>query len=203
MIHEQYYFHSELKPDMCDSIIQIGHEIGFKPNGLFSKDNNSSSSESRFYMDPKERSSSGATIPKSYENNSISEMVHHYFMISNMENFNFDISHGLWEMQVVKYESKTRDHFLWHKDMIYDRQVSCRKISMTIQLSDSESYEGGDLLFFEDGERTNDNYEEQKEKYRDRGTIICFHSLLRHCVKPVTKGVRYCLVAWINGPPFR
>ena len=202
MIHETYYFHSELKPDMCDNIIQLGHEIGFTPSGLFNRENKISS-DVKTYVDPKERSSSGAAIPKSYENNSISEMVHHYFMVSNMENFNFDISHGLWEIQVVKYESKTRDHFDWHKDMIYDKQVSCRKISMTIQLSDSESYEGGDLLFFEDGERTNDNYEKQKEKYRDRGTIICFHSLLRHCVKPVTKGVRYCLVAWINGPPFR
>lgn len=202
MIHEQYYFHSELKPDMCESIIQIGHEIGFKPNGLFYKENNSSS-DFKSYIDPKERRSSGASIPKSYEFNSINEMVHHYFMVSNMENFNFDISHGVWEIQVIKYEGKTNDHFLWHKDLIYDKQVSCRKISMTIQLSDSESYKGGDLLFFEDDERTNDNYEEQKKKYRDKGTIICFHSLLRHCVKPVTKGVRYCLVAWINGPPFR
>ena len=74
---------------------------------------------------------------------------------------------------------------------------------MTIQLSDKESYEGGDLLFFEDGEKTNELYKKYKDKSKDRGTIICFHSLLRHCVKPVTEGVRYCLVAWINGPPFR
>ena len=64
MIHEQYYFHSELKPDMCESIIQIGHEIGFKPNGLFYKENNSSS-DFKSYIDPKERRSSGASIPKS------------------------------------------------------------------------------------------------------------------------------------------
>lgn len=197
MIHETYYFPSELKPDMCESIIQTGHQIGFQPNGLYISETGTSR------INPEERSSSGASIPKSYEFNSINEMVHHYFMVSNMHNFNFDISHGVWEIQVIKYEGKTNDHFLWHKDLIYDKPVSARKISMTIQLSDKESYEGGDLLFFEDGENTNELYKKYKDKSKDIGTIICFHSLLRHCVKPVTKGVRYCLVAWINGPPFR
>ncbi|MEC7191643.1 MAG: 2OG-Fe(II) oxygenase [Pseudomonadota bacterium] len=36
-----------------------------------------------------------------------------------------------------------------------------------------------------------------------RGDVIVFPSYLHHRVKPVTKGVRYSIVAWYGGPPFK
>ena len=38
---------------------------------------------------------------------------------------------------------------------------------------------------------------------RPRGSVIVFPSFVWHRVKPVTKGVRYSVVAWYGGPPFK
>ena len=64
-----------------------------------------------------------------------------------------------------------------------------RKLSMTINLNDD--YEGGDLEI---------NGETVQMK---KGTIVFFPSFLKHQAKPVTKGIRYSLVAWFLGEPFR
>ena len=36
----------------------------------------------------------------------------------------------------------------------------------------------------------------------EEGSIIVFPSFLQHRVAPITKGIRYSLVAWFLGPPF-
>jgi PKHD-type hydroxylase len=66
-----------------------------------------------------------------------------------------------------------------------------RKLSITIQLSNSDDYEGGDLELLYD-----------KEPYkldRSRGTFLVFPSFMLHRVTPVTRGTRWSLVAWIGG----
>ena len=71
-----------------------------------------------------------------------------------------------------------------------------RKLSVVIQLSNPEDYEGGNLqLLSEDG-----------KKYfapRQRGTIIIFDSRTQHRVLKVTKGRRKSLVGWIVGPRWK
>ena len=66
-----------------------------------------------------------------------------------------------------------------------------RKLSMSVQLSDENSYEGGDLIIFYSGEK----YIAPKVK----GTVIVFDSRLTHEVTPITKGERYSLVKWFHG----
>ena len=73
-----------------------------------------------------------------------------------------------------------------------------RKLSMVIQLSDPKDYEGGILEI-----HANEHYPPPPDELKRRGTIVVFPSFLRHRVIPVTKGVRYSLVAWIEGPHFR
>ena len=66
---------------------------------------------------------------------------------------------------------------------------------MSIQLSDSDDYEGGDLeLMFR---------EEPVKLDRTRGTLVAFPSFMLHRVTPVTRGTRWSLVAWITGPRWR
>jgi hypothetical protein len=76
-----------------------------------------------------------------------------------------------------------------------------RKISMTLNLTDPNAYEGGDLMF---------NFGASSEcepftckEARNQGTIIVFPSFVNHCVSPVKKGMRYSLVLWTLGPPFK
>ena len=67
-------------------------------------------------------------------------------------------------------------------------------MSLTIQLSDENDYEGGDLIFY------NGTEDVDKAKFaRGKGSVVVFDSRLIHEVTPVTKGVRYSLVKWYHG----
>ena len=100
--------------------------------------------------------------------------------------------------QITKYDEKNQGFYKPHIDGFYDnpkvREV--RKLSMSVQLTAPEYYEGGKLVFPDDEQ--NFNYEDSKEQ----GTVVFFPSYLRHGVTPVTKGTRYSLVSWFLGPHF-
>lgn len=84
-------------------------------------------------------------------------------------------------------------YYGWHLDV--GPSNSCRKLSVVVQLSDPEEYEGGDLQIQNGGK---DPVSVEKKK----GTVIIFPSYLLHQVTPVTKGIRRSLVLWVEGPPF-
>jgi predicted 2-oxoglutarate/Fe(II)-dependent dioxygenase YbiX len=56
-------------------------------------------------------------------------------------------------------------------------------------------YKGGDFILYE-GEKLT-------LLPKEHGKLIAFPSYTLHEVKPVTKGERYSLVAWITGPQFK
>lgn len=86
--------------------------------------------------------------------------------------------------------------FDWHQDVVINSGYAYdRKLSITVQLSDSDEYEGGDF------ELSGVSFD--KEKVREKGTIIVFPSFARHRVTPITKGTRKSLVAWVEGPEWR
>lgn len=92
-------------------------------------------------------------------------------------------------------DSSEAGFYDWHMDIEETKFFQTeRKISMTIQLSDSDEYEGCDLEF---------GHVEPDIDQRERGTVIAFPSYFHHNVTPCTKGVRKCLVAWANGPLWR
>lgn len=72
--------------------------------------------------------------------------------------------------------------------------MSTRKLSVSVQLTDSHEYKGGDLEFA---------CLENPNVPRSLGSTIIFPSFLPHRVAPVTSGTRKSLVAWIHGPSFR
>lgn len=76
-----------------------------------------------------------------------------------------------------------------------------RKLSLTCNLSDPDSYDGGNLQF-DFGCRSAVQYHTCTE-IRPRGNIIVFPSELWHQVTPVTRGTRYSLVMWCLGRPFK
>ena len=79
------------------------------------------------------------------------------------------------------------------------RKGLCRKLSMTIVLN--SDYEGGQFQF--------SSYKNEKciiaipPNLEKTGSIIVFPSFIEHRVAPITKGVRYSLVVWFLGPPFK
>jgi PKHD-type hydroxylase len=100
----------------------------------------------------------------------------------------FGFAEGLQFTQYTAPGGKYREHV----DSMYNGKI--RKLSMTVQLSDEGDYEGGDFII---------NQGEEKTLPKNQGTLFAFPSYVLHGVKPVTKGTRYSLVAWISGPQFK
>ena len=111
---------------------------------------------------------------------------------ANNEKYWFDLLGFHEELQLARYVEG--DFFEWHLDF-GPGEPSSRKLSMSIQLSDPDEYEGGDLQFM-----VNQNIITAPRK---KGTIIVFPSFIIHRVTPITKGTRQSIVGWVTGPPFR
>src|SRR5690606_9311704 len=107
--------------------------------------------------------------------------------------FGVDIGGIEGNIQLARYDSSDRGFYDWHRD--FDRIAPRRKISVSIQLSRPDEYDGGDLELLVDREPC------RPEK--DRGSFIAFPSFTLHRVSPVTRGTRWSLVAWVVGPRWR
>jgi PKHD-type hydroxylase len=71
-----------------------------------------------------------------------------------------------------------------------------RKLSISIQLTNHEEYEGGELILYDGGE-------EGVTMHKTQGTLVIFPSYVLHEVMPVTKGERNSLVTWVTGNQFK
>lgn len=110
----------------------------------------------------------------------------------NERYFGFDLSGMEQGLQFTKYEAPG-EHYDWHIDKGYMTPV--RKLSVSLQLSDPNDYDGGQLeLMF--GRKTH-------KVNKHRGMMAFFPSYVLHRVRPVTEGTRYSLVCWVSGPAFK
>lgn len=105
----------------------------------------------------------------------------------------FEITGMLEELQYGLYQGDG-GHYDWHMD-VGPGQAQVRKISIVLQLSDPEEYEGGVFELF-----TNKNV---KQLPKSKGAVTLFPSYCMHRVTPVTKGERRSLVLWVSGPSFK
>ena len=112
---------------------------------------------------------------------------------ANNARFKFDMA-GFLDVDapmLMKYEKG--GHYDWHVDT--GNAVCHRKLSFTIQLSDSKDYEGGDIEFI--GSKVD------TKAFRQKGVCIVYPSFLPHRITKITKGVRHAIVGWIHGPTFK
>lgn len=113
---------------------------------------------------------------------------------ANEKLFHFDIDIVTDLIHYVIYP-EDGGHLDWHMD-VGAFGVNKRKLAMTVQLSDSSDYEGGDFQIWMGGK----NYITVP---REKGDVIVFPSFCMHRVTPITRGERRCLVFWTGGRPFR
>tara|TARA_R110002020_G_scaffold326996_1_gene542620 strand:+ start:427 stop:1044 length:618 start_codon:yes stop_codon:yes gene_type:complete len=121
---------------------------------------------------------------------------------ANNAAWRFDLVAALEQIQYTEYPASEKGHYDWHIDIGIGDTPCKRKVSMTVQLSDSNDYEGGDLLILK-GSDGNGKLTYYETCSRDKGGSTLFPSYLLHRVTPVTKGVRKSLVLWIGGSQFR
>jgi PKHD-type hydroxylase len=110
----------------------------------------------------------------------------------NEKFFNFDLF-GLNEgFQFTNYEAPSGKY---GKHIDRGMNMVVRKLSISIQLTNPEEYEGGELYLYNDDKGTLMN--------KTQGTLILFPSYVLHEVMPVTKGERNSLVTWVTGKQFK
>lgn len=111
----------------------------------------------------------------------VSELVPH---------FRFELIGFFEGAQIYQYP---KGGFLdWHMDIGF-QHMSLRKLSITVQLSEEDEYQGGNLEFMSF----------QQPMPRPIGTVVVFPAYLQHRVTTVTRGSRWSLVSWVHGVPFR
>jgi PKHD-type hydroxylase len=103
--------------------------------------------------------------------------------------YGFVVSQFKEGFQFTRYE--VGDYYGPHFD-IGPGKLTERKLSLTVQLSPADDYTGGELIIYPEFVAP-----------KDQGTMTVFPSFMCHDVRPVKTGVRYSLVSWLAGPPFK
>ena len=110
--------------------------------------------------------------------------------------YDFDVKY-LDSIQYTVYhgDENNGDFYNWHIDTFLDTDNAFhRKLSLTLQLSESDDYTGGDFEF---------QHSSTPDNARKQGSILVFPSFSTHRVTPVTSGTRRSLVAWFEGSKFK
>lgn len=140
------------------------------------------------------RKSQSVMVPRNDANEWIYERILKVAHETNQAKFRFNIDYNcILGVQFTKYEEGS--YYDWHVDTGPTKETCCRKLSITIELSDPASYKGGNLEF-----GMNDHNIIKAENKQGSATVFC--SLVRHRVTEVTHGKRYSLVVWVTGFPF-
>lgn len=104
----------------------------------------------------------------------------------NQFGYDFDLSGIYGDLQLLEYNEG--GHYDWHMD-IGPGIAAHRKLSIIVQLSNPDEYEGGEVRFKAS--------EKEHILPKDQGLLCVFPSYILHKVEPITKGKRYSLVTWV------
>jgi PKHD-type hydroxylase len=114
---------------------------------------------------------------------------------SNRDHFEFDLREFAESPQVAIYKSSDSGHFVWHSDIGSGPASGKRKLTLVLQLSGSDTYEGGDLEVMPGAQILTAG--------RAQGCVSIFPSFTLHQVTPVKSGIRHSMTVWAHGPAFR
>ena len=191
-----YVFPKAVKPDVCNQIIK-----DCKQNLL----------EAALVLNPEKSSRDDPSIRKTSihfimnKDNKVNELTWNFLREANKLQFNYDLTY----FQAIQFaEYKNGGFYGWHQDANgIDPNKEIRKLSLSLILSDPNTFEGGELQFYNGG-RPMENMgkitgEQIKKDIAAQGTVVVFDSRDWHRVQPVTKGTRYSIVCWTVGPNFK
>ena len=138
------------------------------------------------------RKSSIKWCPQNEEWEWVYGKLHNMIVEANDIMWKMDLTSMNEQIQYTEYY-EGGGHYDWHMDCGLGIQNQ-RKISVTVQLSSQDEYEGGDLDF---------NIGQQLTAPRGKGNVVIFPSFYLHRVTPVIKGTRKSFVLWVGGEPYR
>jgi PKHD-type hydroxylase len=192
-----YWFKSALTKEEVNKIIMLASElpverattIGTKGEVIEENDPNGV------------RSSMVKWIPQNRDWGWLYQKLMDMAVEANESLWKFDLVSAPENIQYTEYYAHENGHYDWHQDIGPGDLGSKRKVSITIQLSDSDEYEGGELQITAGGDTSNDWGSQTCP--RGSGVAVLFPSYMMHRVSPVTKGTRKSLVLWVGGSHYR
>lgn len=187
---EWCYFKESFTPIQCDYILEEGLKIKAQEAKLGSDGNttipNHRKSKIRFIREDNDKFTW------------LFDEMWKKVMRANDDWFSFHLS-KLSYMQLAEYDSAYQGEYKKHHDVFWmnNDPIYHRKLTAIIQLTDPDTYTGGDFEF------CNNNQYPNATDIRSRGTVLVFPSFLEHKATPVTSGVRHSIACWMNGPKWR
>lgn len=136
-------------------------------------------------------------IPKTEQWDWLYQRLMQYASEANDTLWHFDLVSAPEMIQYTEYDANELGHYDWHQD-IGPGLPSHRKVSLTVQLSDANDYEGGHLQIWQGG-----NLESALVTPRGAGNVVIFPSYMPHRVSPVTRGIRRSFVLWVGGSHYK
>ena len=203
-----WYFKSAIPPRICNDIVKYGlrHEDNVAITGGlgFARNLEKQPLNKKEIKDLKKKRDTNVLW---MSDRWIYKEIHPYVTDANKSagwNFEWNWSESC---QFTKY--KPGQYYDWHCDsweIPYKEkgpiEGKIRKLSVTVSLSDEKDYSGGELEFqFING--YNPKGSNVCKHILPKGSLVVFPSFVWHRVKPVKKGVRYSLVMWNLGHPFK
>lgn len=142
-------------------------------------------------IDQNSRNSNVMWVFPSDNSNFIFERFTHLIPQVNYDHFMCDIQ-GFEPFQYTTY--KENEFYDWHMDSFDIYTDLERKMSISLVLSEPDTYEGGEFEIVFNG-----RVDKSVVVKPNAGDVIFFASTMPHRVKPVTSGVRKSLVTWVSG----
>lgn len=133
-----------------------------------------------------------------FKHNALKEKIENVIYRINKENWNLKLTEcEFFQMGIYNKGG----HYSWHPDGSSNiGTTKHRKLSFTLILNPSSSWEGGKFQIFESLTREGKPMIKTVDKINRVGSIVVFPSTLLHRVTPVTSGQRISLVGWVWGP---
>jgi PKHD-type hydroxylase len=179
-----YWFQTGFTPEELQKIKEITDKIDFINASTFANEEENTIRRSKVKW-----------IPQDADTAWLYQKMMEMITEANDTQWNFDISYANELIQYTEYWHDEKGHYGWHQDIGPD-EGSLRKISVTIQLSEADEYQGGDLQISM-GEGADHTCP------RGAGVAVIFPSYMMHRVTEVTSGVRKSLVLWVGGSHYR
>ena len=202
-----FIFPKIVKPEVCDEIITDCKSLGLEKALINTNNKLIPYKGSEFIDDPQVRKTSVCFIKD--KDNKINEFIWQFIREANAKQFNYDLDH-FQPIQFAEYKGSEnyRAFYDWHQDSDgLQKGGEVRKLSLSLPLSDPDTFEGGKLEFYNGGKSLPDMGEIKGEKgtkdINSQGTVIVFDSRDWHRVSPMISGVRYSIVCWTVGPNFK
>lgn len=177
-----YWFEEAFKPEEFDALEKLQATIPFKKAAISSETDESYRKSEIKWLE---------------QGNPQCRWLYEKFVTlvteANSALWHFELTGIFDDLQYTVYH-EGGGHYDWHMDT-GSGVFSKRKVSITLQLSGPDEYEGGDFEFLLGKDLT--------RLPRKKGCAIIFPSFFLHRVAPVTRGIRKSLVLWISGQPYR